>query len=329
VKLVLAPIAGFTDPPFRMMCFAGGADAACTEMVSAAALRHAHAATRHLLEKDGREGEVSCQIFGSEEIDVAQAAREIDALGGRFSSIDLNAGCPMARITRTGAGAALVPRPGRIASLVKAMKENTSLPVTVKTRLGPRPGTVTVFEILDAAEKAGASAATVHARYTSQMHGGPVDLDVLAQAVENSRIPVAGNGSVVDGASAARMSETGVCAIAIARAAISKPWVFASIRAALEGREAPPHPSGAELFERHLALALEFRDVLAKKFPEDHVPSPDAFASVRMHTHLFRYFAGIPGAAALRARLSSIRTIAEMREAVEVLRGKSGGPGGT
>lgn len=299
------------------MCFAGGADAAYTEMVSAAALRHGHAATRLLLEKDDREGEVACQIFGADELDVACAAREIDALGQRFSALDLNAGCPMRRIVAGGAGAALVPKPEKIARLVKAMKENTSLPVTVKTRIGPRPGSITVFEILDAAEKAGAAAAAVHARYTSQMHGGEVHLDILAEAVRRSRIPVTGNGGVTDVKSASGMAATGVAAIMIARAALANPWIFSSLKAGLEGREPPPSPSARELFERHLGLVLEFRGFLAAKHPECRIPSEDGFASVKMHTHLFRYFNGLPGAAAMRGRLSSIRTLAAVREAAD------------
>jgi len=322
LKLVLAPIADYTDPPFRLMCFANGADAAFTEMVSAAALRHSHRATRRLLEKDAREGRVSCQIFGSDELDVAVAAKEIESLGRRFEAIDLNAGCPMARITRTGAGAALLSDPGRIYRLLKAIGENTSLPVTLKTRIGPRPGSISVFEIVDAAERAGAAAVAVHARYASQMHGGVVHLDVLAEAVGKSKLPITGNGSVVDAKSAAEMAATGVSSIMIARAAMSNPCIFAEIGAAFEGRPPPPRPGASELFSRHLKFILEYRDMLSAKFPSDRIPDADSFAVMKMRTHLFRYFNGMPGAAAMRGRLPYMRSIREMIDGVKSIDSK-------
>ena len=314
MKLVLAPIADYTDSPFRRMCFDGGADAAFTEMVSAAALRHGHAATRFLLEKDESEGEVSCQIFGADETDVAHAARIVSEEGRGFAAIDLNAGCPMRRITQGGAGAALVPRPEKVFRLLSAMKENTPLPVTLKTRLGPHPGSTTIFELVDAAEKAGVSRIAIHARYTSEMHGGRTHLDILSEAVERACVPVVGNGGVTNAKSAAEMAKTGVSGIMIARAAMANPWVFSEIKAALAGVPPPARPGPMELFERHLKLVLEFRERLAAKFPDARVPSPDGYASIKMHTQLFRYFNGLPGAAALRGRLSSIRTIADIKK---------------
>ena len=304
------------------MCFANGADAAFTEMVSAAALRHSHRATRRLLEKDAREGPVSCQIFGSDELDVAAAAKEIEALGGRFEAVDLNAGCPMSRITRTGAGAALLSDPWKIYRLLKAIGENTSLPVSLKTRIGPRPGSTTVFEIADAAEKAGASSMAVHARYASQMHGGRVHLDVLAEVAGKSKLPVTGNGSVVDAKSAAEMAATGVSAIMLARAAMSNPCIFAEIGAALDGRPPPPRPGASELFLRHLKYILEYRDMLSAKFPSDRIPDADSFAALKMRTHLFRYFSGMPGAAAMRGRLPHMRSISDIVAAVQSIDSK-------
>ena len=313
MKLILAPIAEYTDSPFRRMCFDGGADAAFTEMVSAAALRHGHPATRFLLEKDESEGVVSCQIFGADETDVAHAARIVSETGRGFAAIDLNAGCPMRRITQGGAGAALVPRPDKVFRLLSAMKENTSLPVTLKTRLGPSPESTTVFELVDAAESAGASRVAVHARYTSQMHGGRVHLDVLSEVVGRAHVPITGNGGVVDAKTAVEMAKTGVSAIMIARAAMANPWVCSEIKAAFDGTPPVARPSPVELFERHFKLVLDFREHLQAKFPDARIPSPDGYASIKMHTQLFRYFNAFPGAAALRRRLSAIRTIADIR----------------
>ena len=319
MKYVLAPLAGFTDAPFRRMCAEGGADLAYTEMVSAAGLAHGSSPTRQLLETMPGEGPVACQIFGANESDIAFAARLIEgleprALDGRretrFVEINLNAGCPMTKVTREGAGAKLIEDPEKIHRLLKAMVANTSLPVTLKTRLGPHPQKTRIFEILDAAERAGAKGLVVHARYTSQMHGGSVHLDVLREVVERARIPVAGNGSVTDAKTAAAMAKTGVSAVMIGRAALSNPSIFNQLKGEDVRRETEDD------FRRHLGYLLQFRDQLAARYPGDRIPSPDAFASVKMHVHLFRYFNGRPGAAELRRRLNTVRTLGEIEDAV-------------
>lgn len=313
MTFVLAPLAGFTDAPFRRLCREGGADLAYTEMVSAAGLAHGSSPTRHLMETLPGEGPVACQLFGAKEDELAFATREAAALtdGGvpRFCEINLNAGCPMTKVTKCGAGAKLVEDPEKIYRLLKAMTDATDRPVTLKTRLGPHPARTAVFEILDAAERAGARGLIVHARYTSQMHGGATHLDLLADVVARARIPVTGNGSVTDARSAAAMARTGIASVMIGRAALADPGIFARLKGA-----APA--SGGPWVDRHLAALLEFRARLAAAFPDDHVPGEDAFASVKMHTHLFRYFNGRPGAAALRARLNSVRTLAEIRSII-------------
>ena len=161
MKFVLAPLAGFTDAPFRRLCFEGGADLSYTEMVSAAGLAHGSSPTRHLMETMPGEGPVACQLFGARESDLAFAAHEATACRAddgspRFVELNLNAGCPMTKVTREGAGAKLAEDPEKVYRLLKAMVENTDLPVTLKTRLGPHPRRRTVFELLDAAEQAGA-----------------------------------------------------------------------------------------------------------------------------------------------------------------------------
>ena len=311
MKLHLAPLAGFTDAPFRLMCAEGGADLAYTEMVSAAGLAHGSSPTRHLMETLPGEGPLACQIFGSKEHEVAYAAK-VASETGRFCELNLNAGCPMQKVTREGAGAKLIENPRKIAGLIKAMVDNTDLPVTLKTRLGPHPGKTSIFEIAELVERAGAKGLAVHARYTSQMHGGEVHLDVLAKLVGSTRLPVTGNGSVVSPAHLAAMAQTGVKAVMVGRAALARPSVFS----ALKGGPVP-EISAASLCRRHLEHILRFRERLASAYPRDHIPSADGFASVKMHTHLFRYFNGRPGAAALRARLNTVRTLGEIMEMIE------------
>ena len=329
MKFTLAPLAGFTDAPFRRLAFEGGADLTVTEMVSAAALAHGHNPTLHLLETMPGEGPVACQLFGAKEDELEKAVEIVmKVASGRFTALDLNAGCPMAKVTKCGAGAALVREPAKIGRLLAAMRRASDLPVTLKTRLGPHPGETTVFDILGEAEAAGASGIAVHARYTSQCHGGPVHLDTLAEVVARAKIPVTGNGSVTDAATARAMAETGVAGLMIGRAAVADPCIFSRLKASLN---LPSPASGAEsdalstkhsalsteICQRHLEYLLAFRDALAAKYPLDHVPSPDGFASVKMHVHLFRYFNGRPGAAALRARLNSVRTLAEIRSIID------------
>ena len=337
MKYVLAPLAGFTDAPFRRMCFEGGADLAYTEMVSAAGLAHGSSPTRHLLETMPGEGPVACQIFGANESDIAYATDFIEKLGhhcppppstftsSRFTELNLNAGCPMTKVTREGAGAKLVEDPEKIHRLLGAMVKNTTLPVTLKTRLGPHPQRTNVLEILDAAESAGAKGIIVHVRYTSQMHGGPTHLDILADVVNHAKIPVTGNGSVADGKSAAAMAATGVSAIMIGRAALTNPFIFSELKmnevekgggGGQRNVHCPPPPDLSACFRRHLSYLLEFRDILAREYPNDHIPSADGFASVKMHAHLFRYFNGRPGAAELRKRLNTVRTLAEIEAVV-------------
>ena len=315
MKYILAPLAEFTDAPFRLVCREAGADMAYTEMVSAAALFHGHGPTRHLMETMPGEGPVVCQIFGSTEDEIAFAAREasslraFDGVSPRFCALDLNAGCPMPRIMRSGAGACLVSDPERVYRLLKAMVANTDLPVTLKTRLGPHNGDSRIFELVDAAERAGAKGVTVHARYTSQMHGGPVHLDVLADVVSRTSLPVVGNGGIKTVEDARAMEQTGVAGIMVARTALKDPSVFARLKGLTECVR-----PGPEWAIRHLENLLVFRRFLAEKYPKDHIPCEDGYVGIKMHTHLFRYFSGYPGAAALRGRLNSIRTLAEVRE---------------
>ena len=319
MRFLLAPLAGFTDAPFRRMCAEGGADLVYTEMVSAAGLAHGSSPTRHLMESLPGEGPLGCQLFGAEPDELAFATREVDAFSAArrregeagFVELNLNAGCPMTKVTRSGAGAKLVEDPAKIFRLLKAMTASTALPVTLKTRLGPHPRRTTIFEILDAAEQAGAAGLIVHARYTSQMHGGEVHLDTLAEVVRRARIPVIGNGSVTGPAQVRAMAACGVAGVMIGRATLSDPQVFRR----LKGEEVPPADRMADC-RRHLGYLLEFRRRLAERYPADHVPGEDAFASVKMHTHLFRYFSGRPGAAALRARLNAVRTLAEIRSLI-------------
>lgn len=300
-------MAGFTDAPFRRLCFEGGAALCVSEMVSAAALAHGSVPTLQMLETMPGEGPLALQLFGAKPDEMAKAVRIVSeklaqAKASPVVALDLNAGCPMPKVTRCGAGAALVKDPPLVGELLCAMRENTTLPVTLKTRLGPHPGEVTVFELLAQAERAGAKGMTVHARFTSQLHGGETHLDILEEVKRRARIEVTGNGSVTGRKSADAMAATGVDAIAIGRAALGDPEIFGR----LAGRPANLDKAGL-----HIRYLLEYRRQLAEKYP--YVPDEDAFIAFKMRTHLFKYFSGIPGAAKLRQALNTVRTLAEIR----------------
>lgn len=324
MKYILAPLAGFTDSAFRMICREHGAAGAYTEMVSAAGLKHDSIPTRILLETHPAEIPPAVQIFGSSADDVAYAAAEIDKISrerekaglGAFAELNLNAGCPMPRIRHEGSGAALVKNPAKVAEMLQAMKRETSLPVTLKTRLGPWPEEPTYLELLDAAETSGAAAIIVHARFVRGIHSGPLYYELLAEIVAKAKIPVVGNGGVVDRASAKSMAATGVSAIMVARGATANPWIFDE----LLDENAPP---SAELrtrrwkdtFLENIRLEVERFDYLKEKYPQAHLDA-DAYVMNHVRTHLARYVAGIPGAKELRRAVAAQKSIRELLQTI-------------
>lgn len=301
VPLFLAPMAEFTTPAMRTLCERFGAARTFTEMVNAEGLCRGNPKTRFLLETFPEEKNVWAHLYGSEPGRLAEAARLAEATG-RFKGIDLNAGCPVPRITAQGAGSALLRDLPRFGAILAAVVKAVSLPVTVKTRLGPNPQRPVWREALRRAEDAGVAAIAVHARYTSQGHGGAVHLETLRALVESASIPVYGNGSVADSGSAQAMAETGVAAILVARAALDSPTVFG------KGCASP-----RDLALEHLALELRYRR-LAQPFAS---VSAEAAAVLTFRRHLFRYFKGMPGANALRGNLMNLKTLADIKAALE------------
>ena len=315
MKYVLAPLADYTNAAFRRLCHGFGADLTYTEMVSAAALAHGSSPTRHMLEVLPGEGPVACQLFGHNPDELAFAAREVTALK-RFVSIDLNAGCPMPRIVQGGDGAAMIRNPLLVHDCLVAIKRETDLPVTLKTRPGSSPDKIVMFELLDAAESAGCTGLTLHGRFTSQKHGGEIHYDLIAEIVRRAKIPITGNGNVYDGPTAALMAQTGVSAIMIGRAALKNPWLFDDLKAATEP------PAGDVLvarqnavFQDHVANLIELHAQLSQRFPDDHVPPLGDYLLKFVRTHLFHYFRGRPNVAVFRRQLNDIHTLAELQSA--------------
>lgn len=326
-------MAGFTDAAMRRTCYQHGATLTFTEMVNAMGLLQNSNKTWHLLETLTGEGPVVAHIYGTEPEIMAAAAVAIERTG-RFVAVDINAGCPVRKITAQGCGAALMPYPERVAKIVAAMHAAIKLPVTVKTRIGLRADKVLVMEFLRAVEEAGGAALTVHARFASQVHSGDVHLKVLAEVKRASRIPIIGNGGIRCGADARRMlEETGVDAIMLGRGAMGNPWVFEAINAMLETRKKtdalaaiPPQTTvqRRELSELrqvladHVASSMELqRQIQSHYQPRDHAMSPEAAVAMTFRCHLFRYLGGLKGASYLRGHMSELHTINDILCAID------------
>jgi nifR3 family TIM-barrel protein len=338
----LAPMAGFTNAAMRRVCHRFGAALTYTEMINAVGVRRAADKTWHLLETLPGEGPVVAHLYGSDPAALAEAAARVGALG-RFVAIDLNAGCPMHKVTSKGAGAALMRQPELIGRIVAAMSAATALPITVKTRIGPHPDKVVVLEILRAVEAAGGAAITVHGRFATQEHSGEVRLDLLAEVKRASSIPVIGNGGIRNTADALQMfRETGVDAVMIARGATGNPWIFREISAALAPQTSVSHVRTCEtdgvatvdrdgvrtpprdlqeiraVLEEHLAGELELQRQIRAHFRlPSRALSPEPAAVATFRCHIFRYLHGLKGSSYVRGHLNTMRTLDDIRAALD------------
>ncbi len=294
-------MAEFTSPPMRLLCEQCGAQRTYTEMVNAEGLCRGSEKTLFLLETFPEERHVWAHLYGAEPERLAEAARRVEAMG-RFEGIDINAGCPVPRITAQGAGSALLKDLPRLGKILEAVAKAVKLPVTVKTRLGPHPQCETWQETLRRAEDAGVAAITFHARFTSQGHTGATHLEILRACVQATTLPVYGNGSVVDRVSAEAMAQTGVKALLIARAALENPNVFSFA------------PVQASAFaEQHLAYELRYRQ-RAERF--SRLTAEEATV-LTFRKHLFRYFKGLPGANTMRGKLMELHTLADLHAVIK------------
>lgn len=293
-RLLLAPMAGVSDEAFRTLCREQGADLTYTEMVSAKGLSFANEKTRHLLDLAEGEDLVAVQLFGHEpEVMAHQAAWVEETMGDSLAYLDINMGCPARKIVTKGDGSALMKDPELAARIVSACVEAVDHPVTVKFRRGWAEGDETCVEFAQRMEQAGACAVTVHGRYALQLYRGRAEWDAIARVKEAVCIPVVGNGDVRTGADAAALVErTGCDAVMIARGAEGNPWVFTQAKAALEGRPEPAPPTVQE----RIAMARRHAQLLAKRQGRN---------IVRMRKHAMWYLAGLPGAAAARAKINA------------------------
>jgi len=306
-KIVLAPMAGVSNSPFRILSRLYGAGLVYAEMVSDKGLIYENQKTKDLLFMTDYEKPMAQQIFGADLDTMVKAAIYIDQ-HSNCDIIDINMGCPVPKVAiKAQAGASLMKDPNRIYEIVKAVSKSVSKPVTVKIRSGWDSNTVNAVEVAKQIEKAGAKAITVHARTRSQGYSGNADLDVIKAVKENVSIPVIGNGDVIDGPTAKYMLEYTKCdAVMIGRAALGNPWIFREINAYLETGETLPRPSKAEIHNmmiRHMESLVELKG--------EHV------ALLEMRSHGPWYLKELDHASDLRRKLSQTKTKKEFIEHVD------------
>ncbi|MCI9015321.1 MAG: tRNA dihydrouridine synthase DusB [Lachnospiraceae bacterium] len=303
-NILLAPMAGVTDLPFRLLCREQEAGLVCMEMVSAKAILYKNKNTESLLTIHPQEGPVSLQLFGSDPKILSEMARQIEERP--FSILDINMGCPVPKVVGNGEGSALMRQPKLVEEIVTAVVKAVKKPVTVKIRKGFNDTCVNAVEIARIAEQCGAAAVMIHGRTREQYYTGEADWEIIAKVKDKLSIPVIGNGDIKDGASAeAILRQTGCDGIMVGRAARGNPWIFRQIAAYLQDGTVLPAPEKEEIratILRHAKMQLEYKG---------------EYTGIReMRKHVSWYTAGMPDSARLRRTVNMVESFAALEELV-------------
>ena len=301
-EMILAPMAGVTNLPFRRVNRAFGVGLTFTEMISANGLMRGMGKSLRYLNAHPEDRPLGVQIFGSEPSILAEAARIISDLD--VDLLDINMGCPVKKVVKTGAGAALMKDPPRIAAILEAVRRATHLPLTVKIRAGWKANCVNVLDVAHIAEDAGVDAVIVHPRTADQAFSGTADWSLIERTKGRLKVPVIGNGDIKSGGDAFRMMEaTGCDAVMVGRGCLGNPWIFEQIHARLLGQVDPPPPTlaqRAQTIRRHLDLELAAAG-------ED--------AGIKMfRKHALWYTKGLKGGAPFRQKIAAVEDKARLLE---------------
>ena len=306
-NVILAPMAGVTDLPFRLLCKEQGVGLNCMEMVSAKAIYYNNKNTEELMQIHPEEMPVSLQLFGSDLEIISEMAKRIEERP--FAILDINMGCPVPKVVNNGEGSALMKDPKLVEAILSKLVKAISKPVTVKIRKGFNDENVNAVEIAKIAESCGVAAVAVHGRTREQYYSGKADWDIIAAVKDAVKIPVIGNGDVTDAYSAKALQEqTGCDGIMVGRASQGNPWIFKEITTYLETGELLPKPTPQQVKEviiRHAKLQLEFKG---------------EYTGVReMRKHLAWYTTGYPNSARFRQMINSMESMDELLESVELI----------
>lgn len=302
-NLILAPMAGVTNLPFRIICKEFGPGLVCTEMASSRAMFHNDQKTKRLFNTEGEKRPISFQIFGSDEETMAYSAKYVSEFA---DIIDINMGCPAPKVVKNGDGSKLLLDLEQAEKVIKAVVENSKVPVTLKIRKGWDKENIVATEIAKIAENAGISAITVHGRTRSEFYSGKADLEIIKKVKETVKIPVIGNGDIVDEESAYNMFEkTNVDGIMIGRGSFGNPWIFRNIKHYLETGEKLPAPSNDEKLEvmkKHINLAVAEKGEIAVK---------------ELRKHIAWYTKNLKNSSEFRSKINTIETKEELLEMLE------------